>query len=60
VGTTGVVAANRPANMGSGNGYGMIGPNNQDLAMVAVVSVPAEALLLEGSGYEYERQVVAT
>jgi hypothetical protein len=63
VGATGVVAANRPADTGSGNGFGVIAPNNLDLAMVGVVAMPVvlvEALLLGGWGHKYERQVLAT
>ncbi|MGI4759840.1 MAG: hypothetical protein ACRYF0_03980 [Janthinobacterium lividum] len=65
VGTAGLVVANRPAESGSSNGgeFGVVAPNNLDLAMVGVVAVPvvlAEALLLGGWGHKYEQRVIAT
>jgi peptidoglycan/LPS O-acetylase OafA/YrhL len=63
VGTAGVVAANRPTDLGTSSGFGVIAPNNLDLAMVGIVAVPvvlAEALFLGGWGHKYERQVLAT
>jgi hypothetical protein len=63
IGTAGTVVANRPADSGTSSGFGVMAPNNLDLAMVGVVAVPvvlAEALFLGGWGYKYERQVLAT
>lgn len=64
-GTAGLVVANRPAESGSSNtgGFGVLAPNNLDVAMVGIVTalvVPAEALLLGGWGHKYEQQVIAT
>jgi hypothetical protein len=62
VGTAGLVASNRPADSGGGNGFGVIAPNNLDLAMAGLVAAPvmlAEALLLGGWEHKYERQVLA-
>ena len=64
LGFAGVVVANRPAESSSsnGSGFGVVAPNNLDLAMVGIVTalvVPTEALLLGGWGPKYEQQVAA-
>ena len=62
LGTAGVVVANRPTESSSsnGSGFGVMSPNNLDLAMVGIVTalvVQTEALLLGGWGAKYEQRV---
>lgn len=53
--------ANRPSDSGQSSGFGVVSPNNFDVALVGLVTVPValvEALLLGGWGHKYEQQVI--